>query len=239
MTRPAKSTANTGLCSMQNIRAMTWQRVLTILVGLLILKVTLGVVLNYRHYVPPNFESDFLRGRELYFAGSYQWAFYAHIVTGPISLILGMILLSERFRLRFPGWHRLLGRIQVLDVLFVVAPSGLWMAYRAEAGPVAGLGFAALALVTGTSVALGFRSAVKRRFADHRRWMSRCYVLLCSTVVLRLTAGLATVMGVEATWLDPLIAWASWLVPLVAFELCNANFLLPFGRGGRGGRVVL
>jgi len=204
---------------MQNTRTATWHRVLTVLAGLLILRVTLGVVLNYRNYFPPNFESDFLQGREAYFSGSYHWAFYAHIVAGPISLVLGMVLLSERFRLRFPKWHRMLGRIQVLDVLFAVVPSGLWMAYRAEAGPVAGLGFAVLAVVTGTSIALGARSAVQRRFANHRRWMLRCYLLLCSTVVLRLMAGLATVTGVEATWIDPLVAWSSWLVPLAAFEL--------------------
>ena len=209
---------------MLNIRPTTWQRVLTWLAGLLILKVTGSVVLKYRDYFPPNFESDFLRGRELYFSGSYQWAFYTHIAAGPISLILGMILISERFRLRFPKWHRSLGRIQALGVLFLVAPSGLWMAYRAEAGPVAGLGFAALAVVTGISVALGWRSAVKRRFAEHRRWMSRCFLLLCSTVVLRLIAGLATVTGIQATWVDPLAAWASWLVPLAAFELSGVVY---------------
>src|SRR5579863_5036040 len=99
---------------MQNTRTATWHRVLTVLAGLLILRVTLGVVLNYRNYFPPNFESDFLQGREAYFSGSYHWAFYAHIVAGPISLVLGMVLLSERFRLRFPKWHRMLGRIQVL-----------------------------------------------------------------------------------------------------------------------------
>jgi hypothetical protein len=37
--------------------------------------------------------------------------------------------------------------------------------------------------------------------------------------VLRLTAGLVTVTGIQATWIDPLSAWASWLVPLAAFEL--------------------
>jgi hypothetical protein len=198
---------------------MSLQRVLTMLAGLLVLKVTGGVVLNYRHYFPPNFESDFLRGRESYFSGSYHWAFYTHIAAGPLSLILGMILVSERFRLRFPQWHRSLGRIQVVCVLFLVAPSGLWMAYRAEAGPVAGLGFGALAILTGTSIALGWRSAVKRRFAVHRRWMWRCFLLLCSTVLLRLIAGLATVTGIQAACVDPLVAWASWLVPLAAFEL--------------------
>lgn len=204
---------------MLNIRSIPWPRVLAALSALLILKVTGSVVLKYRDYFPPNFDSDFLRGRELHFPGSYQWAFYTHIAAGPITLVLGMILISERFRRRFPKWHRRLGRIQAVVVLFLLAPSGLWMAYRAEAGPVAGLGFASLAVATGTSMAMGWRSAVERRFVDHRRWMWRCYLLLCSTVVLRLAAGLATVTGATATWIDPLVAWASWLAPLAAFEL--------------------
>ncbi len=204
---------------MQKIRSSTLSRVLAFLAGLLIVKVTVGIVLKYGDYFPPNFESDFLRGREPYFSGSYHWAFYTHIASGPIALILGLILISEQFRLRFPKWHRSLGRIQALGVLFLVAPSGLWMAFHAEAGPIAVLGFAALAVVTAITVALGWRSAVKRRFADHRRWMWRCFLLLCSAVVLRLVVGLATVTGLQSEWLDPLTAWASWLLPLSAFEL--------------------
>lgn len=204
---------------MLNNRSTTLQRVLVFLAGLLILKVVGGVVLKYGDYFPPNFASDFLQGRETYFFGSYRWAFYVHTVAGPLSLILGMILISERFRLKFPKWHRSLGRIQAVDVLFLVAPSGLWMAYRAEAGPIAGIGFAALAVLTGTSVAVGVRAAVKRRFAEHRRWMQRCFLLLCSTVVLRMIAGLATVTGVQGTWVEPFAAWGSWLAPLAAYEL--------------------
>lgn len=203
---------------MQNSHS-TILRVLTLLVGLLILKVTGAVVLGYQNYFPPNFGSDFLNGREAYFFGSYRWAFYTHIASGPCSLILGMMLISERFRLRFPRWHRLLGRIQVACVLLLVTPSGLWMAYYAVAGPVAGVSLAALALMTGMCVVLGWRSAVKRHFAEHRRWMWRTFLLLCSAVVLRLFGGLATVMGVSATWFDPLATWMSWLLPLLVFEL--------------------
>ncbi len=221
---------------MLNIRPFTWPRVLMCLAAVLILKVTINVVLKYADYLPPNFESDFLHGRGAYFWGGYHWAFYAHLVAGPISLILGMLLLSERFRLRFPKSHRYLGRVQVVDVLCIVAPTGLAMACRAEAGPVAGLGFALLALATGTSVALGWRRAVQRQFAEHRRWMSRCYVLLCSTVMLRLAAGLATVTDFQATWFDPVIAWASWLVPLAAFEL--TWMIQASGRVRRGGVSV-
>jgi hypothetical protein len=204
---------------MRNLHSITLQRVLTLLAGLLVFKVTGGVVFNYHNYLPPNFESDFLQGREGYFFGSYQWAFYAHLVSGPCSLILGLILISDRFRLRFPAWHRCLGRIQAVNVLFLVTPSGLWMACYAMTGPVAGIGFGTLAIANGMCMALGWRSAVQRRFAEHRRWMWRTFLLLCSAVVIRMIGGLATVTDFDAAWLYPLTAWMSWLAPLLVFEI--------------------
>jgi hypothetical protein len=196
-----------------------FERILALLAGVVILKVTISVVSNYHNYFPPNFASDFLRGRERHFFGVYQWAFYTHIVSGPVSLILGLILVGEWSRARFPTGHRYLGWLQVACVLLLVMPSGLWMARYAAAGPIAAVGLTALAFATAICVSLGAWSAVARRFADHRRWMWRCYLLLCSTVVLRLIDGLATVTGVTAPWVDPLAIWLSWLVPLTAFEL--------------------
>jgi Predicted membrane protein (DUF2306) len=194
------------------------ERILTILAVVLILRVVISVLSNYHNYFPPNFDSDFLHGRERDFPGAYRWAFYTHILSGPVSLILGLILVGEGFRSRFPKWHRYLGRLQVSCVILLVTPSGLWMAFFAAAGPIASAGLATLAIATATFASLGARSAVARRFAVHRRWMWRCYLLLCSAVVIRLIGGLATVTGVAAPWIDPLAAWVSWLAPLAAFE---------------------
>jgi hypothetical protein len=208
-----------------NIRPAILRQGLPLLVALLILKVTVATMLKYRDYAPPNFNSDFLRGRESYFFGSYAWAFYIHIASGPVALVLGLILISERFRLRFRKWHRRLGRIQVAGVLFLVAPSGLWMAYHSQAGPVAALGFSALAITTGICTALGWRSAVERRFSEHRRWMWRSFLLLCSAVVIRVIGGLCAATGFHNAWIDPVAAWACWLIPLVVFELSRARNL--------------
>lgn len=194
------------------------ERVLTLLAGALVVKVLVQILANYPGYFPPDFSSDFLRGREGHFRGVYRWAFTTHVVSGPVALALGLVLVGERFRVRFPGWHRYLGRFQVACVLLLVTPSGLWMASRAAAGPVAAAGLAASAVATAVCVTLGARAAVARRFADHRRWMWRCYLLLCSAVVLRLIGGLATVTGAGAAWVDPLAVWVSWLLPLAAFE---------------------
>ena len=206
---------------MQNSRKPTLPRVLTLLVGVLILKVTVSVLLGYGDYFPPNFAVDFLRGREDYFYSAYWWAFYAASAdaAGTARSFLGLILISERFRLQFPQWHRRLGKTQIALILLLLTPSGLWMAGYAMTGIVAAIGFSLLAVVTAACAVLGWRAAVQRRFADHRRWMLRCYLLLCSAVVLRLIGGLASVTAIGGEWSYPLAAWTSWLVPLTIFEL--------------------
>ena len=217
--RAGPTTSTGACCRMQSLSPKSLRDILRILACVLVLKVTVGVVLAYRDYLPPDFGSDFLQGRAEYFWDGYHWAFYTHIASGPCSLMLGMIMLSNRFRRRFSKWHRRLGRVQVVCVLFLVTPSGLWMAFYAFTGTVACAGFASVAVGTAVAICLGWRAAVRKRFDEHRRWMLRCYLMLCSAVVLRLTSGLFTVAGIEDEWTYSLAAWSSWLVPLGAFEL--------------------
>ena len=70
----------------------------------------------------------------------------------------------------------------------------------------------------------GMEVGGKRRFSDHRRWMWRSYLLLCSAVVIRVIGGLATVTGFSAMWVDQLTPWISWVAPLVVFELCATGY---------------
>ncbi len=197
-------------------------RALSLLAALLVVKVTLSIVGSYRAYFPPDFRRDFLLGRESYFFGAYGRAFYAHILTGPVTLLVGLILVNDRFRHRFPAWHRRLGKLQITSVVCLLAPSGLWMAAYAQTGAVAGAGFATLAICTALTALLGWRAAVRRRFDEHRRWMWRCCLLLCSAVVLRVIGGAATVADAGGAWIYPAAAWACWLVPLAAFEFREA-----------------
>ncbi|MFM8292442.1 MAG: DUF2306 domain-containing protein [Planctomycetia bacterium] len=188
------------------------------LAGLLVCVVLTGILRNYPRYLPPDFASDFLLGRGAYFFGGYRWAFYAHVAAGPVTLLLGLALMSVALRRRLPAWHRALGRVQVAIVLLLLVPSGLWMSAYADTGVVAGLGFATLAVATAGCVICGWRAAVRRRFAIHEAWMTRVFVLLCSAVVLRLVAGLAFLARLDADWLYPASAWGSWLLPLAACE---------------------
>jgi hypothetical protein len=137
-------------------------------------------------------------------------------------LLFGLVLMSDRFRARFPSYHRTLGKLQCALILLLLTPSGLWMAYYAAGSFVAAAGFAMLSLLTAACVALGWRTAVQRQFVAHRRWMTRCFLLLCSAVVIRVVGGFVAVTGVGVTWSYPAAAWLSWLLPLAAYEACLA-----------------
>ena len=201
------------------LRSVSLSRLLNLLLGLLVIRATISVVMKYPDYLPPDFRSAFLEGRESYFFGSYRWAFYLHIFSGPITLLLGLPLLAQRFLKAWPQWHRRLGKAQAVLVLLMVVPSGFWMAFHTDAGGIAGAGFATLAVATGVCVARGWQMARRSRFIAHRRWMSRCYVLLCSAVVLRLMAALAQLSRLDANDTYPVLAWISWLLPWLGFEI--------------------
>ena len=186
----------------------------------LILRVLAAILANYPDYFPPDFDSLFLQGRELTFTGIYRPAFYVHIFSGPAVLLNGLILLSERVRRRHGGLHRVLGRVQVVVLLVFVLPTSVVMSRHAFGGWPAGLSFLLLSVATAGCAVAGVIQARRRQYDRHRRWMLRSYVLICSAVVLRPISGAAGLVGVsspEAAYV--VAAWASWLIPLVAFEI--------------------
>jgi uncharacterized membrane protein len=206
-----------GLSTPVNRKVLT--TALRWLAVLLILRVLATILANYPDYFPPNFDSLFLQGREATFNGAYPPAFYVHIFSAPVALANGLMLMSEHVRRRFGRLHRWAGRVQVVVLLLFMLPSGGVMSRHAFGGWPAGLSFFLLSLTTAGCAVLGVVYARRRRFDRHRRWMTRCFVLMCSAVVLRLVSGTAGLVGVrspEAAYIAA--AWFSWLFPLAAYE---------------------
>lgn len=220
---------------MRSDRATLLTAVLRVAMVLVIVKIIVSVLLTLPDYVPPNFETDFLRGRDRYFWRGYHVSFFVHIFSGPLSLILGLMLMSRGFLRRFPKWHRRLGRIQGMNVLMLVAPSGLGMAPYALTGETAAASFVVLSVLTGGTVGMGWFRAVQRRFEEHRRWMTRCFALLCSAVLIRVVGGVGDVYRYDADWVYRVSAWGCWIVPLMGTEMM---FMLKDRRRTRAGETM-
>ena len=197
----------------------TLQRLIAGITALLILKVVVVSLWNLLDYVPPNFRAVFLLGREEYFWRGYFVWFYVHVFASPLTLVLGMMLVSDRFRQWSPLWHRRLGKTQLALVLGLVVPSGVGMSFWHSNGWMGGVALGTLGIVTGICAWCGWREVLRRRIASHRRWMWRLFVLLCSAVTIRILGGLTEVFQIESGTVAAANAWISWVVPLVICEL--------------------
>src|SRR5262245_47588482 len=87
-------------------------------VAVLFVNVLLSILVEYRWYFPADFEqSSFLSGRRHTFLGVYRAAFYAHIFSGPLTVILGTFLIFTGGRSQYRHLHRPAGKLQMLIVL--------------------------------------------------------------------------------------------------------------------------
>ncbi|MGN6136708.1 MAG: DUF2306 domain-containing protein [Aureliella sp.] len=208
-----------------SLRSSRLYAVAVIVASVLLLKVFLSILYQYQWYFPADFSSEFLSGREASFHGAYRAAFYAHIVSAPLTLIVGLFLLfSGHDLLRFDRYraahiHRFAGRVQAAIVLLVVVPSGFVMARHAFAGPIAGTGLAALSAATAGCIIMAVHYACKGELHLHRSWATRSCILLGSPLLLRLISGVVLLLQLEPTTCYRFSAWVSWLIPLGSYEL--------------------
>ncbi|MCC9606917.1 DUF2306 domain-containing protein [Blastopirellula sp. JC732] len=188
-------------------------------IALLLAKVLLSIVWEYRRYFPPDFTSNFLAGRQDTFVGWYAVAFYVHLFAGPAALLLGAFLLFSGPRWRQHAAHRWAGRAQMVVLFGGLLPSGLVMSTQALTGAIAGWGFAALAIATGGSAAAALYYAVRRQIPAHRHWANRCLLLLISPLLFRVVNGLLYTLDQDTDQAYQINAWLSWLSLLAGYEL--------------------
>jgi hypothetical protein len=125
---------------------------------------------------------------------------------------------SDVLRQRKPSAHRLVGRVYVLSCL-VGGAAGFVLALGSSSGPLASFGFGSLAAAWVSVNVLGWRTALMRDFAGHRRWMIRSWALTLSAVTLRLYLPLAELADLPELPAYQAISFLCWVPNLIAAEL--------------------
>ena len=161
---------------------------------------------------------------------SFKWWLLFHGSAGACALLLAPLQFSDRLRGRFAKLHRVIGRIYVTAV-FVLAPLGDYIQHLDEK-----LGFPrsftlattvdALLLMTTTGIAFYFIR--KRKFQQHRMWMTRSYAVALVFFEVRLISG---VLG-----LDDSIASSEtiiWICLALAIPLADVILQIQDSRRGR------
>ena len=146
----------------------------------------------------------------------WQISFNTHIIFGGLALLIGWVQFMPKFRNRNLKLHRLVGMLYILAIV-LSGLAGLYLAFYAEGGLVAKLGFGGLAIGWLYTTGRAFVSIKKRNIEAHKRWMIRSYALTFAAVTLRIWLPLFQyAIGMDFITAYVIIAWLCW-VPNLAW----------------------
>lgn len=156
-------------------------------------------------------------------------AIAAHIFLAVIIILGGAVQLTPQIRSRWPSFHRWTGRIY-LPAVVVTSIIGLYMVWvRGAVGDLSQhLGITLDAILIIVFAALALRYALARKFAVHRRWALRLFIVSSGVWFFRVGFMFWIVINQGPVGFDPktftgpfltFLAFADYLLPLTILEI--------------------
>jgi hypothetical protein len=150
----------------------------------------------------------------------YRIAFFVHVFSSVFVLLAAYTQFSSRFRQRYKGWHKLLGRLYAYVVIFLAGPSGLVIGLYANGGLGSQIAFTLLAVLWIAFTAIALDKMRRRQVEAHAHWMMRSYALALSAITLRAWKyALVALFHPRPMDVYRTVAWLGWVVNLALAEL--------------------
>ncbi len=147
---------------------------------------SLLLVYNTLPYFSFSKEFSFIEERSLLFKGSlYSSCFYIHIFAGAITISTALIQFSKYILRKSKAIHRWSGRLYVFVVLFLGAPTGLYMSFFAKGSFYERALFLFMAGFWFFTTLNGLTSILKKNVLAHKVWMIRSYAMAMTAVTFR------------------------------------------------------
>ncbi len=145
---------------------------------------------------------------------AWQTAFYGHISFGGLALLTGWTQFSRTLRRNYLSWHRRLGLVYLVSVLFS-GSCGVYLSFFATGGWVSGTGFFLLGLAWIFFTLRAYAAVQKRDFSGHGTWMVYSYAACFAAVTLRLWMPLLVLIFGAFLPAYRLVAWLCWVPNLI------------------------
>src|SRR5688572_19329317 len=137
-----------------------------------------------------------------------------HFAGGAVAIASGALQVNSRFRNRFIGAHRWIGRLYVVAVV-LGGVSGFVLAVHSSGGSVVQVGFALLAVCWVGCTLNAYRYIRQGNVRAHRSWMIRSYALTLAAVTLRVYLPSSQIAGLPMAAAYAAIAWLCWVPNLL------------------------
>ena len=113
-----------------------------------------------------------------------------HFAAGGIILVLGSLQLINGVRVRFPAFHRWVGRLYIVSSLLAAVGGLAFILLKGTiGGPIMDLGFSLYGVLMFIAAIQTYRHAVARRLDTHRAWALRLYALAIGSWLYRMDYG--------------------------------------------------
>ncbi|OOC53489.1 MULTISPECIES: DUF2306 domain-containing protein [Nocardiopsis] len=154
-----------------------------------------------------------------------------HIFGGAVLTLLVILQVWPWLRARHPAVHRWSGRTYVMFGVSFVGVPALLIAPLSHTGISGQASSVVWALLWLSCTVLGYRMARRRRYAEHREWMLRSFVLLFGIALNRPVVFLFILIAIPqldttfggdtdamAMAIAPASSFLSWVLPLLFVE---------------------
>jgi len=181
---------------------------------LLMLQITL-------RYIPFSAEASFLQIKqtEVDTLGPYLSIFYIHVYSAICCLIPGFTQFNSFILSKYKKLHKYMGYVYVLTVVFLAAPSGIYIGYYANGGWLAQLSFMLLGTLWLLFTIQAMTALKNRHIKLHREFMLRSFALAFSAITLRLWKVILVYLFHPAPMdVYQIIAWLGWIPNLLVIE---------------------
>ncbi len=179
----------TNYC-MRNTRLLTLQQSAKVFFQMLFWVPVIGFSLLLIYNTIPYFsfskEFDFIIERSFLFQSNfYNACFYIHIAAGALCIGAALIQFSRYILKKSKAIHRISGKIYVAVVLFLGAPTGLYMSFFAKGSFWERSLFMFMAGWWFVTTLYGLTTIQKRNIVAHKVWMIRSYAMAMTAVTFR------------------------------------------------------
>ena len=173
-------------------------------------------------YIPAQSDVSFLmiKQTEVNTHTEYLYFFYAHVYTSIFVLFSGFIAVFVKPKAAFRNLHKFFGKIYVILLLLLAAPSGIYMGFYANGGILAKISFVILGILWWFTTYKAYLEIRKKNVLNHKKWMYRSYALAVSAITLRLWK-VVLVYFFQPNPMDvyEIIAWLGWVPNLILTEI--------------------
>lgn len=179
-------------------------------------------------YIPLSKEVSFLMIKQTEVAGrpEYLYFFYTHVYMSIFVLLTGFLaILRRNFGIR--DFHRNAGKIYVFLILFLAAPSGIYMGIFANGGMYSKISFVILGCLWWFSTFKAYQLARQKKFKQHKQWMWRSFAFTISAITLRMWKVIIVYLFHSGPMdVYQIIAWLGWVPNILLIEYLIARKLL-------------